>query len=176
MLYNYLLTKEVRVTVSSIEVNDTQVPMQLDEGKKVRVLDVPGHYHFKEQLLASLEDAKAIILLVDSKDKDKYPEAAEILYEILNNIVVIGDHVSIMVACNKQDLQFAKKAVNIESELEKEIEELRRVRRATQDEHSKLGYLESQTGKGKFTFNDIMKEANIQFVECSVKQEQVSDI
>jgi signal recognition particle receptor subunit beta len=36
-----------------------------------------------------------------------------------------------MIACNKQDLQFAKKSTTVEAELEKEIEEFRKVRRAT---------------------------------------------
>jgi hypothetical protein len=35
------------------------------------------------------------------------------------------------VACNKQDLQFAKKATIVEIELEREIEELRKVKKAT---------------------------------------------
>jgi signal recognition particle receptor subunit beta len=63
--------------------------------------------------------------------REKFGEAAEILYEILNNLTVLSDHVPVMIACNKQDLQFAKKSTTVEAELEKEIEEFRKVRRAT---------------------------------------------
>jgi signal recognition particle receptor subunit beta len=64
--------------------------------------------------------------------RDKYAEAAEILYDIINKVTLLDHKVSVLVACNKQDLQFAKKATSVESELEKEIEELRKVKRATQ--------------------------------------------
>jgi signal recognition particle receptor subunit beta len=72
--------------------------------KAVAITEVPGHYHFKEKLINSLEEAKAIVVVVDSKDKDKFNEAAEIIYEILNNITIQSERVPILVACNKQDL------------------------------------------------------------------------
>lgn len=37
--------------------------------KQMRIIDIPGHYHFKDKLIEGLEDAKAIILVVDSKEK-----------------------------------------------------------------------------------------------------------
>jgi len=89
--------------------------------------------------------------------------------------VTLLDHrVPILVACNKQDLQFAKKATSIESELEKEIEELRKVKKATQlDEAStKIGYLEDL--KKKFTFNEMI--VPVQFVECAVKNEELGEV
>jgi len=61
-LFYHLLTKEVRTTVSSIEVNETPSAMEvkipasaLSDGKesitkKLSVIDVPGHYHFKDRL------------------------------------------------------------------------------------------------------------------------------
>lgn len=69
--------------------------------KAVAITEVPGHYHFKEKLISSLEDAKAIMVVIDSKDKDRFTEAAEILYDILNNITIQSDRVPILVACNK---------------------------------------------------------------------------
>ena len=73
----------------------------------------------------------AIMLVIDSKDRQEFHIAAELLYEILNNFEVLDKGVPIMVVCNKQDVQFSRKAIQIESELEKEIEALRKVRRAT---------------------------------------------
>jgi signal recognition particle receptor subunit beta len=60
-----------------------------------------------------------------------FADAAELLYEILSNLTVLSDRVPILIACNKQDLQFAKKATMVEIDLEKEIEKLRKVRKAT---------------------------------------------
>ena len=87
--------------------------------------------------------------------RDKFGEAAEILYDILNNITVLSDRVPILVACNKQDLQFSKKATSVEQEMEKEIEEIRMVRKVTQDvdANQQMGFLESM--KKKFTFNEL---------------------
>jgi signal recognition particle receptor subunit beta len=67
--------------------------------------------------------------------RDKFVEAAEILFDIINNITVLSDRVPILVVCNKQDLQFAKKATHVETELEKEIEEHRKVKMKTMDEN-----------------------------------------
>ena len=77
-----------------------------------------------------------------------------------------------LVFCNKQDLEFSKKAVSIEKEMEKEIEELRKVKKVTQDEASKLGYLE--TLKKKFSFGDM--QVPIKFVEGSIKNEELGEI
>lgn len=112
-------------------------------------------------------------MLKHDLNREKFGEAAEILYEIFNNLTVLSDQVPIMIACNKQDLQFAKKATIIEVELEKEIEELRKVRKATQDDETKMGYLE--TLKKKFTFNEISK-LPVKFVECSFKQEDLNEV
>ena len=85
---------------------------------------------------------------------------------------MLSDKIPILIACNKQDLQFAKKATIVEIELEKEMEELRKVRKATQDDVTKMGYLE--TLKKKFSFSDI--QVPISFVECSVKSEDINEI
>lgn len=68
--------------------------------------------------------------------REKFGEAAEILYDIINKVTLLDQKVPILIACNKQDLQFAKKAIVVESELEKEIEELRKVKRATQQDEA----------------------------------------
>jgi signal recognition particle receptor subunit beta len=58
-----------------------------------------------------LERAKAVILVVDSKDKERIAEASEFLFDILSNSRLVQSCVPILVACNKQDLTLAKKAV-----------------------------------------------------------------
>ena len=109
--------------------------------------------------------------------REKFGEAADILYEILNNLTILSQKTPIIVACNKQDLQFAKKATIIESELEREIEEIRKVRKAhlIDDDKARQRYLE--TLKKRFTFADIAANGVIvKFVECSAKSEELSEI
>ncbi len=72
-LFYHLLTKEVRTTVTSIEINETPAVMEVKllsgESRAMNLTDVPGHYHFKERLNEALDEAKAIILVVDAKEK-----------------------------------------------------------------------------------------------------------
>ena len=156
-----------------------------DTTKKLAVVDIPGHFHYREQLKDTVEIARAIVVLLDAKEKyllclylalfrEKYGEAAEILYDIINKVTLLDHRVPVLIACNKQDLQFAKKATSIEVELEKEIEELRKVKRATQldEANTKIGYLEDL--KKKFSF--IEMQFPVQFVECSVKNEDLTEV
>ena len=41
---------------------------------------------------------------MDSKDKSKFPEAAEMLYDVINNNSVLENKPPILILCNKQDL------------------------------------------------------------------------
>jgi hypothetical protein len=73
-LFYHLLTKEVRTTVTSIDLNETSQLMEVkipqeEATKKIHVVDIPGHYHFKDKLNETLEEAKAVIVVVDSKEK-----------------------------------------------------------------------------------------------------------
>lgn len=79
-------------------------------------VDIPGHFNFRIKVQQNLDRAKAVILVVDSRDKDKISEAAEFLYDMMSNKRLIRDNVPILVACNKQDMTLAKKATQIERE------------------------------------------------------------
>jgi len=74
-LFYHLLTKEVRTTVTSIEINETPGLMEVkipgeESPKKLNVMDIPGHYHFKERLNEVLDELpRAILVVVDSKEK-----------------------------------------------------------------------------------------------------------
>ena len=115
-LFYYLFTGEMRETVSSIQENGTRVqgqgpaqikmpssgdPMSASAARSLDCIDIPGHFNFRDRIQEVLESAGAIILVVDSKDKLKLPEAAEILYDILNNISVLDRKTPILIACNK---------------------------------------------------------------------------
>ena len=65
------------------------------------MVDVPGHYNFRKTVQTEASGAKAIVLLLDAKEKTKFGEAGEILYDILGDIDTISEQVPILVACNK---------------------------------------------------------------------------
>jgi septin family protein len=80
-LFYHLLTKEVRTTVTSQEINETPTQMEVkipqsvsgnQDGsiaKKLAVADIPGHFHYREQLKDTVEIARAIVVLIDAKEK-----------------------------------------------------------------------------------------------------------
>ena len=120
-----------------------------------------------------MPSARAIILIVDSKDKDRLAEAADILYDVISDIDLAMAGVPVLVICNKQDLQFSKRATQIERDLQIEIEQIRKVKRAAREQEqdnsigqshnanagaktgssTPAGYLESL--KGKFQFDQL---------------------
>ena len=185
-LINYLGVKEWRETVSSLDISkatftvswkispETTDDEAVSKSVKLKYIDVPGHHHFLDDLLDSAETASAIIFVIDSRIRETIPLAAEILYEILNSTrVVVEEKLPIMIVCNKQDLQYSRKLTEIEIELEKEIEELKRSHVATRDPDKEyIGYIESL--KGRFEFKNVSDF--IQFCEASVKDGNVSEI
>lgn len=60
--------------------------------------------------------------MMDARDKDRIPEAAELLFDVISDIDVAMSGVPILIACNKMDLTFAKRATQIERELQIQIE------------------------------------------------------
>mmetsp|Transcript_35919 Transcript_35919/g.55161 ORF Transcript_35919/g.55161 Transcript_35919/m.55161 type:complete len:214 (+) Transcript_35919:75-716(+) len=124
-LFYYLFTGQFRKTVSSIEVNASatsaeikaaaaETPEDEDRGKilrKIRALDIPGHFNFRSDIQDSLNGKKkmgqdrvsvdAVVLVMDSNDKQKTAEVAEILYDTMNNLEVLENKTPILICCNK---------------------------------------------------------------------------
>jgi signal recognition particle receptor subunit beta len=73
------------------------------------------------------------VLVVDAKDKQKIGEAAEYLFDVIQDVDIATSSVKVIVACNKSDLGFARRAVQIERDLQTEIEQIRKVRKASRE-------------------------------------------
>lgn len=109
-LYFKLIGGSGSTTVSSSSVNETEKEVQVKvptrllsqqatpaEGDSAftsigaKLVDVPGHYNFRKSVQIEASGAKAIVLLIDAKDKSKFGEAGEILYDILGDIDIISE-------------------------------------------------------------------------------------
>ena len=176
----------------SRKTNQTPTPDDGDEKSHeefcIALTDIPGHYNFRSEITQKLKNAKAIVIILDSSDKSKYGEAAEILYDVLSDIDIISERIPILVACNKQDLTGRPHAIKLEKDLTTEIEQIRKVRMATRkqvldlanrdaneeedDERQEIGYLE--TLKGKFAFNQLSNK--VQFGDCCVKDGIIDEV
>jgi len=128
LLYYKLMGGNISESVSSSDINESastvhvRVPTRLltvssPDGVtpehtftqvEAQFVDVPGHFNFKKQVQVEASGAKAIVLLLDAKEKSKFSEAAEILYDLLGDIETVSQGIPILVACNKQDVPFAK--------------------------------------------------------------------
>jgi signal recognition particle receptor subunit beta len=99
----------------------------LPSGKSCRLVDIPGHHSFRHRLEASLRDAAAVVFVVDAVEiSPRRVEAAEMLYEVLNNPSFHKQRLPLLLACNKSDLEEDAHSVDfIRKTLEKQLNELR---------------------------------------------------
>ena len=137
LFYKLVANDHQQATVSSAEPNTyTQgIKMPSELTKYLPLVDLPGHYNFRQKMRDEhLQSAKAVIFVLDARDKEKMQDSAEILYEVINDIDVTMSGVPILIVCNKMDLTFARRAVQIERELQIEIEQIRKVKKASREQ------------------------------------------
>ena len=67
----------------------------------ISLTDIPGHFNFRLKVSQYLEKAKAVILVLDSKDKHQVSEAADFIYDVITNLRISLESVPILVVCNK---------------------------------------------------------------------------
>lgn len=136
----------------------------LENKSNVCVLDVPGQGFFKTRIIDTLPNANLIITFLDSTDKQSIAQAAEYLYDILNN-EHFDDSTPLIVACNKQDLKFPKSRKIVEADLTNEIENIKQIKQKNNlEDSSQMGALFSM--RNKFNFSQFK---NVHFVETERK-------
>lgn len=105
------------------------------EGKNITVLDFPGHHRLREGLRKHLNQAGAVIFLVDANAKTQaFINDAEYacqcpqphtyfsyLYNLFTNEYVNDTNVPFFIACNKIDMVTARSKDEIKTILEKEL-------------------------------------------------------
>lgn len=99
-------------------------------------------------------------MFVDSTDKSSLSICSEYLYEILNSDK-FNSNIPFIIVCNKQDGNFPKTKKMIESELSKEIENIKGIKQKNNlDDNTQMGLLFNM--KKKFSFSLF---SNISFIE-----------
>jgi signal recognition particle receptor subunit beta len=94
---------------------------------KCDLVDIPGQGFYKTKFLNMLDSAKCIVVFLDSSDKQSLAFAADYIYEVLNS-QNYDETVPIIIACNKQDLKFAKSKKIVESELKAEVDSIKNIK------------------------------------------------
>lgn len=89
----------------------------------LKVIDIPGHERLRDKFFDQYKiSAKGIVYVVDSNTiQQDIRDAAEFLYNILVDPIVISNCPQLLILCNKQDQTFSKGASAIKSIFEKEL-------------------------------------------------------
>lgn len=142
-----------------------------------RLVDIPGHYRVRDKCFDQYKrTAKGLIFVVDSVTVQKdVRDVADALYSVLSDPTI--ESCPFLVLCNKQDLSTAKGAQVIKSILEKEmnivrVTRSRKLQSVGEDNTPKPVFL-GKEGKD-FEFSHISQ--NVQFFECSAKDNQLNNL
>ena len=171
--FYFLLGHKNTQTVVSMQINKVEnfASKALLDINKYDIIDIPGTGYFKEKILDFLPLTIIALVFIDSTQKNSIIQAAEYLYDILNSDKY-NEEIHFYICCNKQDAGFPKSKKMIENELNKEIENLIKIRQKNNlEEKEQIGTLFQM--KGKFSFN---KFSNITFLETDMKSEYSSVI
>ncbi|PHJ22870.1 signal recognition particle receptor beta subunit protein, partial [Cystoisospora suis] len=119
----------VRVTASSQEGDG---PDGGEEGTSVfpEIVDFPGHARLRTLSAPYVEQAAAIVFLVDAADKAALKVAAEQLYELFTNRLLHQRQTPLLLVVNKTDLSEARTEEAVVEDIEREIERSRASRAA----------------------------------------------
>lgn len=133
----YQLRDRVEVqSVSSLKQNRDKLQIKTGEGEEdvlgpIEVVDCPGHQRLRGQAVELVKEARCIVYMVDSEDKQKLKDVAEHLYELFTMKEIIELHIPMLLAYNKCDIATARAEKFITEEIEREIEQMRVSRAAT---------------------------------------------
>ena len=165
--YHLIGQKNIQ-TVISMQINKVQnfASKVLSDINTYDIIDIPGTGYFKEKIMEFLPFSIVVLVFIDSTQKNSIIQAAEYLYDLLNSDKYSED-IHLFICCNKQDGGFPKSKKMIENELNKEIENLIKIKQKNNlDDKEQIGTLFQI--KGKFSFNMF---SNITFLETDIKSQ-----
>lgn len=148
----------------------------LPSGKKVRMVDIPGHHSFRHRLEASLRDAAAVVFVVDAIEiSPRRVEAAEMLYDVLNSPDFYKQRLPLLIACNKADLEEEAHTVEfIRKTLEKQLQDLRSSKSVGIGKDAATQSLVLGPTDKTFSFKGL--RSRVVLAECSAKTNQLADV
>ncbi|CAH0555451.1 unnamed protein product [Brassicogethes aeneus] len=130
----------------------------------LKIVDIPGHERLRNKFFENHKNfAKGIVFVVDSMTlQQDIRDAAEFLYNIITDPVILSNNVSLLILCNKQDQTLAKGCNVIKSIFEKELNTLR---------FTKAHQLESVDPKSKKTsgLGDMNKDFDFSILPVKVE-------
>ncbi|XP_066248240.1 signal recognition particle receptor subunit beta [Euwallacea similis] len=161
LIYSQLIYNRHIMTYTSSQDNFNQYN---SDGKELTIVDLPGFHSIRQQCFEKYKDSsKGIVYVVDSVTLAKnIRDAANILYNILTDPVIMKNKPGLLILCNKQDQTLAKGSNIIKSMLEKEMNTLR---------NTQLSQVKQLDSKEKATnkLGDISKDFSFSSLYCKVE-------
>jgi signal recognition particle receptor subunit beta len=148
----------------------------LPGGRSCRLLDIPGHHSFRHRLDGAVQEAAAVVFVVDAVEITPHRvEAAEMLYELLSSPAFVRQRTPLLVACNKADLEEEAHSVEfIRKTLDKQLDALRRTKAAGIGKDA----AQSVTALGPLDapFRLAALRSRVVLAECSAKAGQLDAV
>jgi len=179
LMFLRLVHKQYARTCTSIKDNKGHFIAKIRD-KILTVVDIPGHERLRSQYLDEYGAAAlGIVFVVDSStiSRKTVADVAEFLYSILTDAVVFGNKPRVVIACNKQDHDMAKRHTAVKSMLETEINTLRKTRSGalestSDDSASDAVFLGREDRDFEFSHLGAFK---VSFAECTCRTETAED-
>ncbi|KAB0795475.1 hypothetical protein PPYR_12314 [Photinus pyralis] len=157
---------------------NTQTSMKENVGEyivksgSVRVIDIPGHERLRDRFFDQYKSAAlGVIYMLDSATVQKdIRDTAEYLYNILSECITSSIS-SVLIICNKQDLDLSKTSTIIKSMLEKELNAVRLTKGSQLESVDPKGQKTKYLGKKGTDFGFSQLPCNVQFVEASISSD-----
>ncbi|OQR72128.1 signal recognition particle receptor subunit beta-like [Tropilaelaps mercedesae] len=154
-----------------VSIKENQGNCLLANGRSFRLIDIPGNERQRVNIFDNYKaTARAIVFVVDAVSFMKeLKDVAEYAYTVLADPDTCTRHMPVLFACNKHDDDLAKSSAVIRSNLEKELNVLRKTQtsKLATTEGVQLGHTLGKENK-PFEFNDLPQK--IEFVDFSAKQ------
>lgn len=172
-LFYYLTTNHEFSTLTSQSRNTFHFDKN---GKKGDFIDLPGHPRIRTEVMSSIKNATAIIFTIDSETAlQKMSDIGNFLYDILIEEQIYKRKVPILITATKIDTPNSRPIDLIQSELERELEFIRKNRQqSTYVEHNEASTLFIGNEDSEFTFSQLVNP--VDFATCSITAENVKEV
>ena len=119
LMFLRLVHKQLALTCTSVRDNKGHFIAKIKD-KILTMVDIPGHERLRTQYLDEHgPSALGVVFVVDSPtiSRKTVADVAEFLYTVLTDPVVFKNKPRVLIACNKQDQNMAKRHTAVKSML-----------------------------------------------------------
>ena len=170
------LTRKLAYNVEPATVMSSEVSILKGENvlTKRALVDFPGHPKLRHQLEKHVSTALKIVFVFDAANtQSQLRDAAEYIYDLFTN-AQIDECSSMIVACNKCDMQGARPSARIKLNLEQELEKIKLTRKSLDDGEDDK-YIPLGRENQPFSFKHD-SPVNVEFIDISAKNGPLDEL